>query len=311
MIELLDQIFTKFPVEVLNQNSQYFFVPLVLALCNEEDIPCRNGLAQATKHLLEYLDFTHARALYDLTKLWATQHEKGTPDIPPFSDNLLVNVRSAATVTIGYFVEILGSKLYGAPLNWIFSHVDTILTTEVSLIRDQTEEQPTSTLSLPAHSHALDDWKLSYNSLCTLEKCLTSINDFVTDKQFLPLLKSVIELLAHPHNWIRTVASRIVGFCFGHAYEQLPQLSDDNMDLDQISDDIIVRYFFAQGTLFRLIRLSIFQLNSKYLNPKISDQIVKNLVFLGSVLATFPHLNTQQYQKPPVDDETQDKEYNR
>src|SRR5687768_1505256 len=70
IMNLLHQIFEKFPREVVNDKAEYFFIPLVLRMVNDEATECRKMAGELIKVLMKNVDPNTLDSLISLAVKW-------------------------------------------------------------------------------------------------------------------------------------------------------------------------------------------------------------------------------------------------
>merc|ERR1712085_63523 len=79
-IELLSSVIQKFPLPVLEGRSQFFFLPLVLQLVNDDSKKCKESVAACISLLLQRLSTESVQALFVYTKRWS--QSSGSDSLP-------------------------------------------------------------------------------------------------------------------------------------------------------------------------------------------------------------------------------------
>jgi len=75
MLNLLFNIFQRFPVVVLNARAEYFFVPLVAQMVNDDHPDCRAKASQTIGNLLKHIDDEHRTKLLAMCLTWFAAFE--------------------------------------------------------------------------------------------------------------------------------------------------------------------------------------------------------------------------------------------
>lgn len=141
LLELLNQIFMKFPKEVLHQFAEYFFLPLVLRLVNDESVSCRKMAAEVLKSLLNNVDNARYERLFTLCASWYSYNSNP------------VLIRSAAQL-LGIFIETGNQQ---SAVSKIADLLPTILSVIPTQDADNAEDK---------------QWELLYYTLSSVEKLL-------------------------------------------------------------------------------------------------------------------------------------------
>ena len=96
----------------------------------------------------------------------------------------------------------------------------------------------------------------------------------------------IIHHLVHPHLWIRTLSSRLVGTLLGwHKPDELAAY------VAKPSGEVTRGYFYCDEISKRLRSLArdlVAQMQSDLLDNQLADQVIKNLVFIGKVANRIP-----------------------
>ncbi len=96
----------------------------------------------------------------------------------------------------------------------------------------------------------------------------------------------IIHHLVHPHLWIRTLSSRLVGTLLGwHKPDEVATY------VTKPSEDVTQTYILCDDVpklLRSLARDLVTQLQSDKLDNQLADQVIKNLVFIGKVANRIP-----------------------
>ncbi|XP_016370276.1 small subunit processome component 20 homolog [Sinocyclocheilus rhinocerous] len=95
-LELMAFIFQKFPQALLHEHCGLFFVPLSLAMLNDDSATCKKMVALAIKSLLNQLDLQHQNSMFNLVNTWLTGEK--------------VVLRRLGAQVCGLFVEFEGEK---------------------------------------------------------------------------------------------------------------------------------------------------------------------------------------------------------
>lgn len=105
----------------------------------------------------------------------------------------------------------------------------------------------------------------------------------------------VIYHLTHPHLWIRTLSSRLVGTLLGwHKVDEVAAY------ITKPSEEVTRTYLLCPDVAKRLRSLSrdlVAQLESESLENQLADQVIKNLVFIGKVANRIPTSDAEEDSK--------------
>lgn len=197
-INLLSSLIQKFPLPVLEEHAQLFFLPLVLSLVNDESKKCKEAVADCISLILKRLDTDTVQSLYDYVKRWS--QPSGTESIP---------MQLASAQLFGIFVEARPDY--------------------VKRGRNSTDLADLIMQVISQHSSTDDnDWELVYHYLVCMEK----LNKYVPGAfgSNVNVWSSLVSLMAYPHPWIMQVSARLVsGHLSAIDYKELAQNGSDSL----------------------------------------------------------------------------------
>lgn len=196
-IDLLSSLIQKFPLPVLEEHAQLFFLPLVLSLVNDESKKCKESVADCISLILKRLSTDTVQSLYGYVKRWS--QPSGAESIP---------MQLASAQLFGIFVEARPDY--------------------VKRGRNSTDLADIIIQVISHHSSTNEnEWELVYHYLVCMEK----LNKYVpgTFGSNLDVWSSLVSLMAYPHPWIMQVSARIVsGYLSAIDYKQLAQNGSDS-----------------------------------------------------------------------------------
>jgi U3 small nucleolar RNA-associated protein 20 len=79
-IDLLLSVIQKFSLPVLEGRCQYYFLPLVLQLVNDDSTKCKEAIADCISLLLQRLSTESAQSVFVYAKSWS--QSSGTHSLP-------------------------------------------------------------------------------------------------------------------------------------------------------------------------------------------------------------------------------------
>ncbi|XP_067855315.1 small subunit processome component 20 homolog [Heptranchias perlo] len=264
-LEMLAYIFQSFPQDLLHQNCALFFVPVALMIVNDDSPKCKKMAALAAQSLLGKVDVQHKDLLFSLVSTWF-ESEK----IPH---------RRLATHTCGLFVEAEGIAFERR-----LATVLPILAAEINPERFQNIQEAT-------------EEKAADRLLFSL---LTLIVKLVKESNFIHLLKpdSVLTTIwshiqAHlwyPHSWVWLTAAQLYGTLFAsHKPEELVakwKASKRETAEENQSETPATRFMLEElDVKTKDLALAFYhQLQSKFLDQTLGEQVIKNLLFVAKVI---------------------------
>ncbi|WFC95922.1 U3 snoRNP protein [Malassezia brasiliensis] len=188
VLELLGAVLAKFSAEVVNAHADLFFVALVMQLCNDESVACKQQAAHVLGILLAVLDDRRWAQVMGMTQKWANA---------PYTSAQSMQLAAVAL------------RVY-----------------DLALARP--DGFRVAAEAVPAVAHAItegardadapdideDAWRITYQALQTLQTLLNT--DASRTLAMLPAATAdeVLTLLTYPHAWVRIAASRVVGGLF-------------------------------------------------------------------------------------------------
>ncbi|XP_074127468.1 small subunit processome component 20 homolog [Sminthopsis crassicaudata] len=261
-LEMIAHLFETFPQGLLHENCGLFFVPLCLMMINDNSAKCKKMASMAIKLLLSKVSLENKDLMYVLVVKW-------------FGSQKSLQKRLAAQ-TCGLFVETEGvafERRFGTVLPVIEREL------EPSQLRDLIEET---------------DEKASDRLLFGF---LTLITKLIKESNFLQLTKHPESLnniwshiqthLSHPHSWVWLTSAQIFGLLFASCKpEDLIKRWAAQKSKKKQSGPVAINFLTKEldHKMKRLALAFCSQLQSKFLDMSLGEQIVKNLLFVAKVI---------------------------
>jgi U3 small nucleolar RNA-associated protein 20 len=154
ILNLLYNIFQRFPEAVLNDRAEYFFLPLVAQMVNDDSIDCREKAGAALNNLIKHIDVDHRATLLNMALQWYAPKE-GVQVRP--------ELQRAASQLLGIFVPHYGGAAYDKFIQRVLPLIKSILQNSP---HGDDEEEDANIDSIA------DTWQLVYFSLVALEKII-------------------------------------------------------------------------------------------------------------------------------------------
>ncbi|KAM6154071.1 small subunit processome component 20 homolog [Erethizon dorsatum] len=261
-LEMIACLFDAFPQGLLHENCGLFFIPLCLAMVNDASATCKKMASLALKSLLGKLSPEKRDWLFGMVTTWFGAKKRLS--------------RQLAALACGLFVESEGAdfkKRLGAILPIIEKEIDPENLQDVVA---ETEEK------------AAD--RLLFCFLTLLSKLITEcdIIRFTRPAETLSKIWSHTHAhLRHPHSWVWLTAAQIFGLLFASCPpEELVAHWRAAKTTKRAPVPAAVRFLTGDLALkMRSLSLaSCHQLHSKFLEPSLGEQVVKNLLFIAKVL---------------------------
>jgi U3 small nucleolar RNA-associated protein 20 len=177
-IELLSSVIQKFPVAILDERCQFFFLPLVLQLVNDDSKKCKEAVSNCMHCLLQRLSTESVKSLFGYAKRWSQSSGANSPQI-----------QMASAQLFGIFVD---------------SRPDYVK-------RGGNGPEIVSAIYEVASKQNLDDesgWELLYHMLICTEKLNKHLPSLLSVNY--ELWAALVNLMVYPHPWVMLVSSRII-----------------------------------------------------------------------------------------------------
>ncbi|KAG5588462.1 hypothetical protein H5410_048896 [Solanum commersonii] len=250
ILEMLHAVIMKFPVSIIDEQSQTFFLHLVVCLANDRDNRVRSMTGTVIKLLVGRVSPRSLQSILEFSRSWYLG------DKP--------HLWSAAAQVLGLLIEVLkdGFQKYIDSLlpvmrNILQSAVNVLTNKQVDLSNDAT----------------ISSWKEAYYSLVLFEKILNQFPKLCFRKDLEDLWEAICELLLHPHLWLRNISNRLVACYFATVTEackenfELPQevyflmRPTEGVQTDDAASDLI-----TQNLVFSICSLHSFLGKNEYKN---------------------------------------------
>uniref|UniRef100_A0A4W5L4R2 UTP20 small subunit processome component n=1 Tax=Hucho hucho TaxID=62062 RepID=A0A4W5L4R2_9TELE len=267
-LEMMVFIFQTFPQNLLLQHSGLFFVPLALAMVNDDSARCKKMAAVAIKLLLSQLDQEHQNTLFTLVNTWLSGDK--------------VSLRRLGAQVCGLFVEVEGVQ-FGRRLDALLPLMEKEI--HPDNFEDIEEEQDEKAADRLLFSYLTLVTKLTKD--CSLLE-LSKPQDTLTN-----ILGHVETHLRYPHCWVWLTASQLFGQLFAaHRPDQLVarwrEETPEKGSANNTTTPEPVATTFLTTNLDKKMRELVLsfchQLQSKYLDTSTGEQVIKNLLFVAKVI---------------------------
>ncbi|CDQ83940.1 unnamed protein product [Oncorhynchus mykiss] len=279
-LELMAYIFQTFPQNLLLQHSGLFFVPLALAMVNDDSARCKKMAAVAIKSLLSQLDQQHQNTLFTLVNTWLSGDK--------------VSLRRLGAQVCGLFVEVEGVQ-FGRRLDALLPLIEKEI--HPNNFEDIEEEQDEKAADRLLFSYLTLVTKLTKD--CSLLE-LSKPQDTLTN-----ILGHVETHLRYPHCWVWLTASQLFGQLFAaHRPDQLvahwrEETTEKGSAKNTTTPEPVATTFLTTNLdkkMRELVLSFCHQLQSKYLDTSTGEQVIKNLLFVAKVI----YLISPESEIPPA-----------
>ncbi|PLW07629.1 hypothetical protein PCANC_26290 [Puccinia coronata f. sp. avenae] len=247
VLEILNAINMKFSSALVSQNSDLFFMALVMRVANEDSVKCKEMAIEVLKVILRRIDLVNVGKYLDMLLAWS--QNTGGP----------VELRRMALQLIGVVIE---ARMAEDKMRLGKVH-SMICATLGKIAEDFTEEESDVT----SESTTLD-WQTVYYCLQTLSKLFTVHPGFLcypTPQNKFSEWSAIQKFLLFPHAWVRLSAARLIGTLLS----------------SEVDEQI---WLFQTSNLLCIAQKSSLQLRSQHLDDALAFQVVKNLFSLLKTL---------------------------
>ncbi|KAL4612676.1 hypothetical protein GN956_G22842 [Arapaima gigas] len=286
-LEMMAYMFQTFPTNLLHQHCGLFFVPLALSMVNDDSQCCKKMAALAIKTLLGKLDLDHQNNMFALVHTWLT------------SDKM--SHRRLGAQLCGLFVEVEGMQFAG--------RLDVLL----PLIEREINPSNFEDIEEEADEKAAD--RLLFSFLVLISKLIKDCNflQLPGPKETLNRIWSHIrDHLMYPHFWVWLTASQVFGQLFAaHAPEELVVQWTGQQEGTVTTEPVATTFLVT--TLDQMMRELVLsfchQLQSKFLDVSMGEQVIKNLRFVAKVIYLIsPESDATKEEEQEGRDDEKDKE---
>uniref|UniRef100_A0A4W4DWA7 UTP20 small subunit processome component n=1 Tax=Electrophorus electricus TaxID=8005 RepID=A0A4W4DWA7_ELEEL len=275
-LEMMAFIFQTFPQPLLLEHCGLFFVPLSLAMVNDDSSRCKKMASLAIKSLLGQLDVKHQNSMFTLVNSWLTGEKMA--------------LRRLGAQVCGLFVEVEGERF-----NCRMDSLLLIIEKEIHTANFEDIEEE-------------DDEKAADKLLFCF---LTLIIKLIKDCGFLELHKPADTLqsiwdhidahLRYPHSWVWLTASQIFGLLFAEQkVEELVSVWQSQGNACKTSQSVATSFLSTNldKKMRELVLSFCHQLQSKFLDLTAGEQVIKNLLFVAKVIYLIsPESNSVEKEK--------------
>ena len=223
------------------------FVPLVMVIVNDESDRCREMAGTLLKELFERADVERTHSLLHLLRKWLGQSE----------EPLLSRV---ALQMYGLYLDVNGTKAE----------------TEVPRLQAQVTQTLKGNLKIPAEA----DWELLYFALQTLTKICQILPKSAFAASSASTWASVRQCLSFPHAWVKLSAAKLLGKYFADFARANANSETQSLPLRGSGG-----LWLSEQEIIEVARASLRLLRVPGINEDLTGQSVRNLVFLGKIMA--------------------------
>ena len=287
ILEVMNTMLTKFELEVLSQYSDMIFLSLVMMLVNDVSSKCREMAAVLINVLVKRLGIFKADQSIKLVSKWIQSDE--------------IHLKRTAAQVYGLFVQAFEVKAKKW-LNTFLKHLRLCLAFVTDEVRahslsDSVDDENEGT--------GLQRWELGYYALNTLSKIASFFpNEMLQDDEDMRMLwQYVSELLEHPHQWVRSVTSKMMGQVFSALDATTRARPLEAQSCSKENANVVFCLLETESEIKRVASRLCLQLDSTLVSPELAKQVVINLLFIGKCMVHIDTSATADCDNDKDDDE--------
>nr|CAD7441852.1 unnamed protein product [Timema bartmani] len=281
VLEMIHTIITTFPLPVLDEQSELFFMMLGARLVNDEAPECRKMVAQTLKALLGRLPNNTRDQLFDIVMLWLQDSK--------------VSHRQMSVQLCGIFVQVEQKKFERRLVVLVPVLLDQLAPTSCTddlpgrFVRavPVVESSNWSEEEQRQHDHRLFQTLQTLNKIC--EHCPALLTDARWSEAVQTLADNAQLFLAHSHEWVRLAGAQLLGHVFSSLDPQ--QIAAAAVSCTGVSTGVLMTRPRSELRSLVLDLCAVLQLGNTL--PELVEQVIKNLVFLARILQGVSEQDTQ------------------
>jgi U3 small nucleolar RNA-associated protein 20 len=271
VLDCLSALVKKLPQSLLNERAQFFFLPLVLRVANDESAECRGLASEVIRTLMGRLGNQELNECVLLLSKWwnPTGTERKLQCIAAQITGLLLELRPE-------FLEKVAVA--------ILEHALIIIDAQLIFVHDGEGKSI--------------DWMLLYHCInCLVKFSVHLVGPFEEWLDVSGMLERIQRLLQHPHPWVRLVSIQLLS---SYLSRRDPTTLKFNKKIKRLNSKLGGDEFLKkEGKLF-VLASTICNSIQKQLNDDITKEVLVVLPFLCTAL--YKNTKIRQNLKNEVDD---------
>jgi U3 small nucleolar RNA-associated protein 20 len=276
VLEMFNLFFNKFPIDVLEKNLTYFFVPLISQLLNDDSLLCRKMIAEILRVLLKKVGKEQRNKILSMIMNWFDHDKFINKELAAHALGIVVDVEEKSfTNRLTVFLPIICDSFH---------------------YNNDDDSMETNDVPDPAADH------MTIALLSLLERIFSHCG---IDNQHDEVFKVSCDIwniiqshLLHPHTWIRQISSNL----FSMLFESVDAINIASVlsGIDCVSHKVCHHFLIDNGGLSKIQELQevfVRQLKVPTISSDHAHQVIRNLVFIGTVVFNMMNCNISRKRK--------------
>lgn len=267
VMEAIHMLLSKTGQELAQDIVGAFFLPVVIAMANDDAAECREMAGALLGEFYKRADREQLKSILDPVRTWIEQTE-----------NQLLASTGLQAMRIYFEVEETDKD----------KEAGFVAQTLPAIMRPIIKDAET------------DNWQTLYYSLQLFSKLSKAVPAVAMSGERVKTWSLICECLFYPHAWVKTCAANLVGIWLAdlaeanaaNGYSSLPLLGATGLAMDR-------------DTMLLLLRASLRSLRTPGISEELAMQTVRNIIFLGRCCAQ-NGLEIDDYEKDEESDEDED-----
>lgn len=269
VMEAVHLLLTKVSEDLVQDIIGTVFVPLVMVVVNDDSSRCREMAGALLKTTFERADAERTQSFLNLLRTWLAQ-----------SDEPLLN--RAAIQMYGLYLDTNG----------------VAAEKEIAPLKSQLAKILKMNLKVPTEA----DWELSYFALQTFAKMCQTFPEAAFATTSASLWASIRQCLSFPHAWVKLSTAKLLGVYFADFART--NAGNQNLPLPLKGSDGL---WLTEQEMIEVTRSSLRLLRVPGVSEDLASQSVRNLVFLGKIMAqtsmTWPQKDVHTTETGNIEEE--------